>query len=434
MSPPRDFSIEMAAERIVDARTRDYFREAYNSYSNGNYRSAVVMLWSVVVCDVLFKLDELRSLHSDKTAEAILTEIEDQQKKNPKSPEWELSLLEKVRDRTSLIDLTEFGNLAFLQQHRHLSAHPVLTTGYTLFSPTREAVRAHIRSALEGLLTKPSVMTKKVFNAFVEDLEHIQNVLVDDVGLRKYLESKYFPHMLPHVEDSIFRSLWRLVFKVADASCEKNRDINFRALRILLGRRAQEIATGIQAEREYYSSIASSGTPMEKIFELLGEYPQLYSLLTDAARVLIQGYARQNDNQAISAWFISGSVGGHVSVFLERAKSGALNVGRASHSRLVSIAAVEGFREQAIEVGVHLYVKSKNFDVADERFSGLVEPYLDVIAADQLLICLQGIEVNNQTYWRGRAKIDHGLLNDACVRVWGSAFNPAQYPHFASSL
>ena len=102
-----DFSIEMAAERIVDTRTKEYFREVYSSYANGNFRSAIVMLWSVVVCDVLYKLDELRNMYGDKVAESILKEIEDQQKKNPKSPEWEISLVEKVRDRTNLLDVAD---------------------------------------------------------------------------------------------------------------------------------------------------------------------------------------------------------------------------------------------------------------------------------------------------------------------------------------
>ena len=84
-----DFSLDAARERIADARTRRYFGEVYSSYANGNHRSAVVRLWSVVVCDLLFKLDLLRTAYADATAEAILTEIEDLRKKNPKSPEWE---------------------------------------------------------------------------------------------------------------------------------------------------------------------------------------------------------------------------------------------------------------------------------------------------------------------------------------------------------
>ena len=51
-----EYSIEQRARQIFDARSREYFSEVLSCYTVGNYRSAVVMLWSVVVCDILFKI------------------------------------------------------------------------------------------------------------------------------------------------------------------------------------------------------------------------------------------------------------------------------------------------------------------------------------------------------------------------------------------
>src|SRR5262249_45281622 len=95
--PMHDFSIDAAQERIVDPRTRSYSKEFSSSYANENYRSAVVMLWSVVVCDLLFKMEFLSTTHGDKTAATILTEIEALRLKNLNSPEWERELVEKIR-------------------------------------------------------------------------------------------------------------------------------------------------------------------------------------------------------------------------------------------------------------------------------------------------------------------------------------------------
>src|SRR5947209_14202956 len=102
-----DFSIDAAQERITDARTRRYFAEVYSSYANSNYRSAVVMLWSVVVCDLLFKLDFLKNTYGDAIAQAILNEIDALRQKNPKSPDWEWELVKKVKDRTHLLDVSD---------------------------------------------------------------------------------------------------------------------------------------------------------------------------------------------------------------------------------------------------------------------------------------------------------------------------------------
>lgn len=51
-----EYSIEQRASQIFDARSREYFSEVLSCYTAGKYRSAVVMLRSGVVCDLLFKI------------------------------------------------------------------------------------------------------------------------------------------------------------------------------------------------------------------------------------------------------------------------------------------------------------------------------------------------------------------------------------------
>ncbi|MEF1219159.1 hypothetical protein REH76_15410, partial [Photobacterium damselae] len=75
----RVFSLETQKRKIYDKRTKRYFEEVYKGYANGCFRSATVMLWSVVVCDLIFKLQELKDLYSDSAAEKILKEIEKMQ-------------------------------------------------------------------------------------------------------------------------------------------------------------------------------------------------------------------------------------------------------------------------------------------------------------------------------------------------------------------
>ena len=53
------------AEDIYFAKTGEYFNEVLSNYANGNYRSAVVMLYSVAICDLLFKLQELADMYND---------------------------------------------------------------------------------------------------------------------------------------------------------------------------------------------------------------------------------------------------------------------------------------------------------------------------------------------------------------------------------
>ena len=67
-----EYSIEQRATQIFDALSKEYFSEVLSCYAAGNYRSAVVMLWSVVVCDLLFELQHLVDLHRDDKAKGVL--------------------------------------------------------------------------------------------------------------------------------------------------------------------------------------------------------------------------------------------------------------------------------------------------------------------------------------------------------------------------
>lgn len=52
-----EYAIEQRASQIFDVRNREYFSEVLSCYTAGTYRSAFVMLRSVVVCDLLFKIE-----------------------------------------------------------------------------------------------------------------------------------------------------------------------------------------------------------------------------------------------------------------------------------------------------------------------------------------------------------------------------------------
>ncbi|HEY3431390.1 MAG TPA: hypothetical protein VGK09_02470 [Rhodocyclaceae bacterium] len=95
-----EYSIEQRATQIFDARSKEYFSEVLSCYSAGNHRSAVVMLWSVMVCDLLFKLQHLVDLYGDAKANSILAEIGQMQQDNERSPVWETKLVESVAEQT----------------------------------------------------------------------------------------------------------------------------------------------------------------------------------------------------------------------------------------------------------------------------------------------------------------------------------------------
>ena len=95
--------MDLNIERIYDSRSREYFQEVLACYDIGSYRSAIVLLNSVCLCDIFYKLQELRDIYSDKVAADCLIKIEDQIAKDETSSGWEKSLVESVFKNMSLL-------------------------------------------------------------------------------------------------------------------------------------------------------------------------------------------------------------------------------------------------------------------------------------------------------------------------------------------
>ncbi|MBO5344500.1 MAG: hypothetical protein J6A51_01210, partial [Clostridia bacterium] len=62
-------------ENIYNEKTKNYFEEVLSSYNNKNYRSAVVMLYSVVIYDIIAKIKELDEIYNQEWAKKTIKEI-----------------------------------------------------------------------------------------------------------------------------------------------------------------------------------------------------------------------------------------------------------------------------------------------------------------------------------------------------------------------
>lgn len=427
-----DFSIELAAARILDGRSKAYFKEVVSGYVNENYRSAIVMLWAVVVADLLFKLDTLSTLHGDATATSILSDIDSIRAANPNSPDWERKLVEKIAERTHLFDIGEDKLLKDIQDLRHLCAHPILKDqSDALFTPTREQVRAHIRTALEAVLCKPAVMSQKVFDSLLDDLEEKSSLLPDDVALGRFLESKYLTGMPVPTLKRIFRSLWRVCFKVkSDARAETNREINYRSLVIMTRKLPEHGKSTVAEEQSYYSEIAVDGTPPAYLFGFLTQFPDLYDSLTPATKTLIQKMADADIEMFGSGFFLSASASDHITELLKRAESGSTDMGSRLFGHVIDISKDNGLLADLIAFSIKKYAASGSFDRADVRFSRYIRPLLEDMSAVQLEKLVVEASTNYQTYGRGGATTDHQLVRDRIAKVTGKPFDSAKYPDF----
>lgn len=426
-----EFSIDLASERIYDARTREIFDEVRQSFAVGSFRSAIVMLWTVVVCDLLYKLQELRDLYADETAAKILEEIAGRQKANPKSPDWEIHLVRAVADRTQLLDVAEYQEISNLQSYRNLSAHPVLGADELLYRPNRETARACIRNALEAVLLKPPLLSKKIVDSFVEDLAEKRDLFVDDAALRKYLEAKYLRNLEPHIENNLFQALWKFTFNLANPEADANRQVNFRALSVLYQRRPRDIEAHVAENQGYFSQVAA-GQPLDCLIEFLGTHPRIFHFLTDAAKIPIVAATDRDIDTLAVAWFLSANVREHFKRVKDRCEQLRQGLSIPTFNRLRNMAEAEGAMPELMDLAIAIYSVSGNFDVANIRFSVCIEPGLETLSQSQCVALLNGFEANDQIHslWRNSSKREALKIRKACSPILGEGFGFSQFPKF----
>jgi hypothetical protein len=429
-----DYSIELSATRIVDTRTKRYFDEVFACYSAGHYRSAVVMLWSVVVADLLFKADQLANAYGDPCAKAILPDIEAKKAKEPKSSAWESELVTDMCSKTGLLDGAAVVSLVGLQTHRHLSAHPVITNDETLFAPSREIARAHIRTALDEVLTKPPIMSRKIFDRFIVDVEQLAKLRPGADALKNFLESKYLKYFSHQSLEGVFKSLWRVTLRSDDVQAQANRETNGEVLRVLLAARKSALLEVIKGNPAWFSDVSNAPQCIGVAIKLFHDHPDVFHLLTDAVKVPLKAFADQSLDQFVQCWFVSASVDEAVELISKRVQAGE-SLRAEFLSRFLSVVKTADAIDKALLVGIDLYFRSGNFDTADMRFTALIEPFITLYQRKHVEQFLNGCETcqRGQATGRGAAAADHGKIA-LLISTKHAGIDVDKFPAFKKSI
>lgn len=427
----QEFSLERISEQVHYGKTKGYFQEVLSSYNNGNYRSSVVMLWSVAICDIVYKLQNLIDLYDDAAAKEILQEVTTIQNEDYKSSAWEIKLLDDVHEKTYLLDSSEYENLRYLQKQRHLSAHPVLNSDRELHSPNKETVRSLLRNTLEGLLIKPPFYTQRIMKELLADLAESSDVLNGREKVKKYIESRYLSRTTPLVEINIFRSLWKLVFKLDNDECEKNRTINLHALEVLTSRNIAEIPNAVEGDNDYYSNVASTGSPLSFLVFYLSNNHQIYPLLTDDARMKVDHCIDTDNVGKIMGWFIKTDIYAHANDVEEWIKGDEHPTFTTSQfDALLEISDTVEWQQKFCHIVTSYYSVSYSFDQADTRFQVAIPKYIGLFERDSLINLAEKIESNGQCYARGRAREDYEVIKARIDELFGDDFDYEEVPYF----
>lgn len=429
-------SIEQYSEKIYHSKSKEYFQEVIQSYINGSYRSATVMLYSVVICDLIYKLKELEQRYGDLKAQKILQDIEKIRDKDDMSSEWETKLVEMVYNRTRLLEKHDFVNIQQLKQHRNLSAHPVLNELDILFKPNQETVRAHMRNILEGVLLKSPILSNEIIGQFIEDIANVKETLIDKISLEKYLTAKYFKYFNLDLEKKVLKTLWKFVFKINEPECVINREVNFNVLEIMINRRRLEMIGFIEEEKNYFSDIADNKQNITYLIKLLALYRPIFEVLEDHAEVLILKYIDTDISMYINSPFLSETIEEHFETIERKllhsnSYGGTYGLSLKDSNNLYTLAKENQVIERFLELTILNFSRSHNFNSADERFENAIFPFLENYKHDDFMTLLEVVNTNSQIHSRGRAVRDNKQIKMHSDKVLGNDFEYEDtFPNF----
>ncbi len=427
----KDYSIEYSSQKIISEKTKDYFKEVSSSYYNMNYRAAVVTLYSVVIIDIIEKLEVLDEIYSDSAANKILDEIKITQDANPFVSDWEKELIEKVKTRTSLFDNVDIAHINALRNDRHLCAHPVINKENKLYTPNKETVASHIRNMMESLFLKPPVLSKKILSTILIDIAGKKDLLIDDISLEKYIESKYLKNLTPTTEVSIFRELWKFVFRLSNPETKENRLINYRFLFFLYKRNLDSCIKKISSEQDYFSNILDSSNTVNFLILFLADNPFLYSVLRTDVHLVIEKQIAKDINAKTIAWFINDNYIKHLNEFKNNIISRFNNSypndpNLNAYEIILKIGHTKGHINEIIDFLIWRYSYSKTYNDADKVFF-ILSPYLKYFDSEKLdKLCLE-CESNSQVCERKQSTDDHRELKNV-IESKVESFDFTKYP------
>ena len=166
--------LDELALRCRGEQSKQYIREAVLCYKAGAYRSTIVATWNAIVFDFIHKMRELE-LSGDKNAEKILKDLEGiragGEAKLKDALEFEREVLNFAASDFELLTPLEKKDLLRLQEDRNRCAHPSMQSDDTMYNPTAELARTHLRAAVEIMLSREPVQGVAAQNRIFSEIK-----------------------------------------------------------------------------------------------------------------------------------------------------------------------------------------------------------------------------------------------------------------------
>ncbi len=410
-----NIGIEDKIELIESSSTKNYFREVYSSYLYGNYRAAVVSLWSVLVCDAVYKTRRLIDLTNDKWAEQQIKSIETSQRQNSTKSDWELKLFEGFYEQKKFIGIGEITNIRDIQQKRHLCAHPILSEDDVLYTPNKDLVKSMIINALDDFLLRRNYYGKDLFPIILNTLVENSEYYATARNIKPLIE-KYCQRVTPGAIYQIFKEFWKFSFRLDDDESNKHRKVIHIACMHIYSevKKKSELLDKIKDDLDYFEKISFKSPALTHLFSFLCKHPDFYKKFSPELQARIRKYLDRDDEDDIQPVYMIATMflfDNAVEYFNYVRKSiEEYKLDRITLSQIKYI--LEIYHDYQCEKDVYdlsvLYAsKATGFDDADNRFDLIFNnEVFNKLTINQLENLLAAFEANGQIGSRRRSTAD----------------------------
>ncbi|MEU2959094.1 hypothetical protein ACIOEY_27475 [Streptomyces albidoflavus] len=162
--------LEERVARVFNPEVRPLVKEAHRCYASGAARAAIVLTWTAVCADLIYKAEVLKE-QGESEARGLVDDVKQAQQPGQANAVNIMLGVERgvldIAEKLELIDRTQKIQLERLREDRHLCAHPSLRPLGELFEPTAEYARAHLAIALDAVLIHAPSQGRKVLASFM---------------------------------------------------------------------------------------------------------------------------------------------------------------------------------------------------------------------------------------------------------------------------
>ncbi len=419
------FTIENLIEKIYEPKSKELFKDIYTSYTQGQYRATIVMLWTAVICDLIYKLQYLRDVYNDQIAIKILEEIANKQKKNSKSSEWEKFLIEEINTRTQLITTIEKENLEYLQKQRNLCAHPIITNDNILFTPNKELTRSLMRIALDSVLLKAPLLTKNYIDTVLNDLEKRgDDFIFWDEVCERYVENRYLKHLNLNQILALFKVLWRFVFMPHNNREENNAYVNYNLLKHIFKKYKSECLNSMKNNIDSYSYYKKNNIARRLFNTFIVENYQIYSVLSEPTKAIFKSEVRIFPKNIPYFFLYEMNFQQYLTKLDDDFNNRKETIQPDSLGSVIpsicNQAKEHNLKEVLLNLFITWYSKSSDYDEANVIFDELIKNNIKNFSLQQIEKLIALASKNNQTYDRKRAKQDHRFIIQKYIQLNGT--------------